>query len=103
VAELDKNLNENQDKKRHVRHPDWRLISSFGYVFGLLFLIIGIYVYLYYKTTWIGQLGLAFQPYQNYAIPILIIGIALLIIGFIAENRDRKKIKSVKNNNRQQT
>jgi len=81
--------------KPHMRYLDWRTISLFGYVFGGLFLLVGIYVYLYYQTTWIGQFGLAFQPYQNYAIPILIVGIALLITGFIAEKRDRKKIKSV--------
>jgi ribosomal protein L40E len=78
-----------------MRYLDWRTISLFGYVFGGLFLLVGIYVYLYYQTTWIGQFGLAFQPYQSYAIPILIVGIALLITGFIAEKRDRKKIKSV--------
>ncbi len=95
VDELDKNLNANQDKKRHVPHPDWRLISSFGYVFGGLFLLLGLYTYVYYKTTWIGQIGLAFTPYQNYALPILIAGIALLITGYITEQRARKKIKSV--------
>jgi len=95
VDELDKNLNANQDKKRHVPHPDWRLISSFGYVFGGLFLLLGLYTYVYYKTTWIGQIGLAFTPYQNYALPILIAGIALLITGYITEQQDRKKIKGV--------
>jgi uncharacterized membrane protein len=95
VDELDKNLNANRDKRRHVRYLDWRLISSFGYVFGGLSLIVGIYVYVYYKTDWIGWIGLAFNPYQNYAIPLIIAGIALLIIGFIAEERARKKIKDV--------
>ncbi len=95
VGELDKNLNANQDKKRRVRHLDWRVISSFGYVFGLLFFLLGLYTYVYYKTTWIGQIGLAFTPYQNYALPILIAGIALLITGYITEQQDRKKIKSV--------
>jgi len=94
VNELDKNLNANREKRLHMRYLDWKTISLFGYVFGLLFLLVGIYVYLYYQTTWIGQFGLAFQPYQNYAIPMLIVGIALLITGVIAENRDRK-IKSV--------
>ncbi len=93
VYELDKNLNANQDKRRRLRYPDWRTISSFGYVFGGLCLLLGIYAYLYYETNFIGQIGLAFNPYQKYAVPILIAGIVLMILGFIAEMRGREKIK----------
>jgi ribosomal protein L40E len=49
---------------------------------------------LYYETDWIGQLGLAFYPYRNYAIPIIIAGIALLITGYVTEQQTRKKIKN---------
>ena len=66
------------------------MISSFGYVFGVLFLLVGIYAYVYYKTNWIGWIGLAFNPYQNYAIPLIIAGIALLIIGYVIKRLDRK-------------
>ena len=85
--------NANRDKRLHLPHQNWRIISSFGYVFGGLFLLLGLYGYLYYKTTWIGQIGLAFTPYQNYAIPVLIAGIVLLITGYIAERQTREKIK----------
>jgi len=95
VDELDKNLNANRDKRRHVRYLDWRLISSFGYVFGGLFLLVGLYAYVYYETDWIGWIGLAFQPYRNYAIPLIIAGIVLLIMGYVTEQRAREKIKSV--------
>ncbi len=95
VNELDKNLNANREKRRHLRYLDWRTISSFGYVFGGLFLLLGLYAYLYYETTLIGQIGLSFYPYQNYAIPILIAGIVLLIMGYVTERRDRDKIKGV--------
>ena len=95
VDELDENLNANQEKRQHMRYPDWRMISSFGYVFGGLLLLLGLYAYLYYETNLIGQIGLAFTPYRKYALPILIAGIALLITGFITEQQDRKKIKGV--------
>jgi ribosomal protein L40E len=95
VDELDKNLNANREKRRHLRYLDWRTISSFGYVFGALSLLVGLYAYLYYQTTLIGQIGLAFTPYRNYAIPILIAGIVLLIMGYVTEKRAREKIKSV--------
>jgi hypothetical protein len=95
VDELDKNLNANREKRRHLRYLDWRTISSFGYVFGALSLLVGLYAYLYYQTTLIGQIGLAFTPYRNYAIPILIAGIVLMIMGYVTEQRAREKIKSV--------
>jgi len=81
----------NGDKRRHMRHADWRTISSFGYVFGVLFLLVGLYAYLYYETDWIGWIGLAFYPYRNYAILLLIIGVALLITGYFTNNKLRKK------------
>ena len=92
---MDKNLNANREKRRHLRYLDWRTISSFGYVFGALSLLVGLYAYLYYQTTLIGQIGLAFTPYRNYAIPILIAGIVLMIMGYVTEQRAREKIKSV--------
>ena len=78
-----------------MRHPDWRTISSFGYVFGGIALLLGLYVYLYYETTLIGQIGLAFAPYRNYAIPLIIVGIVLLITGYIVERRTKDKVKTV--------
>src|SRR5208283_2294718 len=93
AVELDKNLDANRDKRRHRLNAVWRLISSFGYVFGGLFLLLVLYAYLYYKTNFIGQIGLAFNPYQNYAIPVLIAGIVLLIVGYVTELQIREKIK----------
>jgi hypothetical protein len=80
-----------RDKRRHVRHLDWKLISSFGYVFGAISFLVGIYAYLYYETDWIGWIGLAFYPYRNYAIPLVIAGIVLLVAGFVTEQRARRK------------
>ena len=81
--------------KRHMRYLDWRTISLFGYVFGVLFLLLGVYVYLYYETNWIGQIGLSFYPYRNYAIPMLIAGVALLIAGYVTNQRAGEKIEGV--------
>jgi uncharacterized membrane protein len=83
--------NKNGDKRRHMRHADWRTISLFGYVFGVLFLLVGLYAYLYYETDWIGWIGLAFYPYRNYAILLLIIGIALLITGYFTKRQAKRK------------
>jgi len=80
-----------RDKTRHVRHLDWKLISSFGYVFGLISLLIGIYMYLYYETDWIGWIGLAFYSYRNIAIPLASTGVVLMILGYITEKHARTK------------
>jgi len=88
---MDKNLKVNRNKRRHMRFQDWRLISSFGYVFGGLFLLLGLYGYLYYETNLIGQIGLLLTPYQNYALPILIIGILLMIMGYFTERQAKEK------------
>ncbi len=85
---------EDRDKRRYMRHVDWKLISLFGYVFGLISLLIGIYMYLYYDTNWIGWIGLTFYPYRNYAIPLVIAGIILFILGYITELPDRAKKKA---------
>jgi hypothetical protein len=71
------------------------IISSFVYVFGGFFLILGIYVYVYYETNWIGWIGITFYPYRNYAIPMLIAGIALMITGVVTQERARAYRKSV--------
>jgi uncharacterized membrane protein len=73
---------------------DWKLISLFGYVFGMISLLVGIYAYLYYETDWIGWIGLAFYSYRNYAIPLVIAGIVLMILGYVTEQRARAKKKA---------
>jgi len=72
------------------------IISWFGYVFGLIFLLVGLYAYVYYSSKWIGWLGLAFFPYRNYAVPTIIIGVALLMMGFFVSYRLNGKKKEEK-------
>jgi ribosomal protein L40E len=90
IRELAKKQNMNRARYRY-----WRILSLYGYVFGGIFLLVAIYAYLYYETDWIGQIGTAFYPYRNYAIPLLIAGIALLIMGYVTNQRARVKIKGV--------
>ena len=90
---MNKNLNAGQEDERNILYLVRKTISLFGYFFGVIFLLLGVYVYVFYQTSWIGQFGLAFGRYQNSAIPIIIVGVALLVIGFIAGLRIVKKIK----------
>ncbi|HYA77174.1 MAG TPA: hypothetical protein VEF91_00495 [Verrucomicrobiae bacterium] len=81
--------------KRQMRYMDWRTIYLFTYAFGGLFFLVGVYVYFYYETDLIGYLGLEFNTYQNFAIPLVTAGIALLITGLIAEKRAINRIECV--------
>ena len=78
-----------------MRYLDWRRLSSLGYLIGGVSILVGLYMYLYYGTTLIGWIGLTFYPYQNYAIPLIIAGLVILIMGLVTEQRGRKKIKGV--------
>lgn len=99
VYELDKkSVSKSEQKTTHMM-SGLGTISAFGYVFGVLFLLVGVYAYVYYKTDWIGWIGLAFYPYQNYALPLIIVGFVLLIVGFIIEKRVRGKITDLENSN----
>jgi len=69
----------------------WRIISSIGYIFGGLLVLLGVYAYLYYETDYIGWLGLAYYSYRNYAIPLIIVGIALLITGEYGLRQHKKR------------
>ncbi len=77
-----------------MRYLDWRTLSSIGYVVGAVALLLGIYTYVYYETNLIGEIGLTFEHYQKYAIPLMIVGFALLSVGYVTEHQARKKIKS---------
>ena len=52
-------------------------------------------MYLYYGTTLIGWIGLTFYSYKNYAIPLIIAGLVILIMGYVTEQRGKKKIEGV--------
>ena len=73
-----------------MRRNDWRIISSFGYVFGIVAILVGIYGYVYYETNIIGWIGLSLDSYRNFAIPVIIIGVALLVLGYFADGRGSK-------------
>ena len=82
-----------------MRDSAWRMLSSLGYTVGFIAFLLGLYAYLYYETNLIGSVGLEFQSYRNYAIPILIAGVALIIIVYLTESLLRKKQEVSKNNN----
>ncbi len=79
--------------KTSVRFSNWRTISSIGYSFGLIILFVGIYAYLYYQTNIIGEIGLSLYKYRGIAIPMMISGFLLVILGFYADKQYASKKK----------
>ncbi len=74
-----------------MRFSNWRTVSSIGYSFGLVTLFVGIYAYLYYQTNVIGQIGLSLYNYRNAAIPMIIAGAFLMILGFFTDKQYASK------------
>ena len=73
-----------------MRSSDWKMISTFGYVLGMLSLGGVILAIVYSERNWI---GLTVYPYHNYIIHLLTAGIVLLVIGYVTEQRAKEDIQ----------
>jgi ribosomal protein L40E len=72
-----------------MRYSDWKMISLLGLILGFLFLIGGIFAYVYYEQRWI----LVAYPFRDYAAPLIILGIVLLVVGYVAGERAKEEKK----------
>lgn len=70
-----------------MRYSDWKLIASLGLILGFLFLIGGVFAYVYYEESWF----LVVYPFRDYAPPLVILGIVLLVVGFVAGERGKEE------------
>ena len=70
-----------------MRYSDWKMISSFGIILGFLLLIGAVIAYAYYEESWI----FVVYPYREYAVPMGILGIVLLVVGYVAGERAKEE------------
>jgi hypothetical protein len=61
-----------------MQYSDWKMISSYSCVFGFFSLIVGLVAYVYYEQK---SMGFTFYPFRDYAIPFVIAGFVLLVLG----------------------
>ena len=84
-----------------MKYADWKYLATICTILGSLLLIGGFIAYAYSETLYI--LGLPYEttyPYRDYAIPLIIFGVVLLVIGVVTfaraeEERKREMPKPV--------
>lgn len=76
-----------------MKYADWRYLATICTVLGVILLIGGVITYVY-SETWF---YLIYHPYRDYAIPLFIFGVVLLIIGVTSFGRAEEEKKSVEN------
>jgi tRNA(Ile2) C34 agmatinyltransferase TiaS len=62
------------------------MIGSFGLFLGAIFLIGGVFAYFYSQRVF----AFAIYPYRDYAAPLIIAGIVLLVIGVVTDQRAKE-------------
>ena len=77
-------------------NSDWKMITTFGIVLGALFLLGGLIAY-QYTVTYGGAIGLSIPdyPYREYAVPLFLVGVVLLVIGFVTNQRGNEELDVV--------
>ncbi len=68
------------------------MISTFGFVLGALSLLGGLIAYEYVVYLG-GAFGLSIPdfPYRDYAVPLFLVGVVLLVIGFVTNQRGNEE------------
>ena len=70
-----------------MRYSDWKMISSIGLILGFLLLIGGILAYVYYEERLIWVV----YPFRDYSAPLVISGVVLLVVGYVAGERGKEE------------
>lgn len=77
-----------------MKYADWRYIASICTALGVILLIGGVIAYAYSETLYLlgYPIGTTY-PYRDYAIPLIIFGIVLLVIGVASFGRAKEERK----------
>ncbi len=77
-----------RSKQEKSRYSDWKIISTFGLILGVLSLAGAFVAYFYSQLA--GGPGFALyhvHPFRNYSLPLFLFGVVLLVIGFVTGQR----------------
>ena len=77
-----------------MKYADWRYLASICTVLGVILLIGGVIAYAYGETVYLlgYPIGTTY-PYRDYAIPLIIFGVVLLVIGIASFGRAEEERK----------
>jgi hypothetical protein len=70
-----------------MQYSDWKMISTFSLVLGAVLVLGGGLAYTYYNSYTGFGISLYDYPYRNFAIPLLIPGVVLLVLGAVTGQR----------------
>jgi len=78
---------------RFMRSADWKVIGSLGIILGILLLLGGLFAYFYTEIRWFFVIA----PYRDMAAPLIIVGVILLVVGFVSNARaqEEQKIEAI--------
>jgi len=74
-----------------MKYEDWKYLGTICTVLGGLLLLGGAIAYIFPKTYSFWGLQWAEYPYRDYAIPLFIFGVILLVIGIVTLDRAEKE------------
>jgi predicted MFS family arabinose efflux permease len=75
-----------------MQYSDWKIVSILVIVLGVIFLAVAVFACSYYVVPWMGSVY--DYPYLNYALPLFIAGVILLVGGIIVWQREKQKYRS---------
>jgi hypothetical protein len=88
---------EKSSREYFMQHSDWKMISLIGLILGSICIFSGLIAY-NYEVTYGGYFGISmpFYPYRDYAIPLLLVGAVLFVVGFATDSRVREELRAQK-------
>ena len=72
-----------------MQYSNWKIVSIFAVVLGVLFLAAAVFAASYYVVPWMGTVH--DYPYLNYALPLFLAGTIFLIRGIAVWQRAKQK------------
>jgi len=76
-----------------MRSADWKALSRFGLILGSILLLGGLFAYFYFEVHGPSWFRYAVYPYQGSAGPLLISGVVLIVVGYVARQRAHEEMR----------
>lgn len=79
-----------------MEHSDLKLLASIMQVSGFLCIAFGLIAYFYEERRFLGYWVV--YPYSDYAFPLVVLGIILVVVGAMVHDHAQKKEEEIQQN-----